>query len=407
MKIVKDNLIALGVLPKNAQGEEEIEKAVKRFQEDYSICNPKNKLHNYNSFKLEVTKNKGTIERHTLLAMDEALKNQWKYNGLLHESWSNNETLNKIAKGTAKAPEKNCYKSGDKDENVRLIQNNLKAFGLLSDVNPTTTFFGDKTRQAVKIFQLSYELPEGKEPIHDAIKKPLKKHIEFGAVDCQTLLAMDEALVNGWSAKLKLSFPMDFIPPKSYKERPRSFGAWRLGDRLHAGCDLYAPMDTPVYAIADGTIVAYQEFGAIKAKNKGSVVYQIVVDHGYFIANYRELSPASDVDIAVAGVDLTDCETMKKNRKGKGMADGLKIGSKVKAGQHIGYVGLLLYINTNEGKIYDEASMLHLEIYRDTNKPHEVMNAYLNISKYGRRSDLLDPTDFLDLARLSLPQKDK
>jgi murein DD-endopeptidase MepM/ murein hydrolase activator NlpD len=120
--------------------------------------------------------------------------------------------------------------------------------------------------------------------------------------------------------------------------------------RKHAGCDLYAAPGTEVLAVEDGTVVRgpYLFY---------DVVYAIEVQYTSGLFRYGEISHA---------------------------VDGLKPGSPVKAGQVIGYVGKMQTVS---------ASMLHLEMYTGkatgplTSREHQ---------PYLRRSDLVDPTSFLD-----------
>lgn len=150
-------------------------------------------------------------------------------------------------------------------------------------------------------------------------------------------------------------FPLKFRPKESYHERPRKFGAPRSnGTRKHAGCDLYAPVGTPVFSVADGTIISIYEFYLS--------TWAIEVDHGDFIVRYGEVR--------------------------KNMPVGIRAGARISAGRLIGEVGLLSGL---------KVSMVHFEMYDGTatgpltqrsNKP------------YQRRKDLIDPTSYLDAAQL-------
>ncbi len=165
--------------------------------------------------------------------------------------------------------------------------------------------------------------------------------------------------------KGKWMFPLDHVPAESYKIRPRSFGSPRNGGkRKHAGCDLYAPVGTKIYAMADGIIKFHTPFY--------NETNQITIEHADYVIRYGEVKP-----------------------HGLGLAEGLVVGSKVKQGEHIGYVGKLKF---NNGR---SMSMLHLEMYDKSasgpltdraNKP------------YQRRKDLIDPTAFLDIAKNNLPK---
>src|SRR5215204_388974 len=103
-----------------------------------------------------------------------------------------------------------------------------------------------------------------------------------------------------------MRFPLSFVPNETWRNGKRSYGASR-GKRLHAGCDLYAPIGTPVHAVADDTV---KEFGLFYLGT-----YALVVDHGSFVVRYGGIRD----DIA-------------KN---------LGVGAKVKEGQMIGRVSKL------------------------------------------------------------------
>lgn len=150
-----------------------------------------------------------------------------------------------------------------------------------------------------------------------------------------------------------LKFPLSERPTQSYKVSPRAFGSTRTATRKHAGCDLIADAGTPIYAMSSGVITHHGEF------YYGS--WELVVDHGSFVARYGEVSDT--------------------------LADGLGVGSQVTRGQHIGNVGV---VNLPSGK---KLSMLHLEMYRGSASGSLTNRTNL---PYQRRSDLLDPTTYLD-----------
>lgn len=156
-----------------------------------------------------------------------------------------------------------------------------------------------------------------------------------------------------------MSFPLAQVPKLDYhpsKQHRRWFGAGRDG-RLHAACDLIAPQGTPIYAIADGVVTRGK-------KDFFHGTYSIEVTHERgLIARYCEIA-----DVAA----------------------GIVKGSQVKQGQAIAYVG----------KMHVD-SMLHFELYAGT--------AAGNLSRgnsppYNRRSDLIDPTPYLDQAIKKLPK---
>ncbi|OAN18156.1 hypothetical protein A3K86_04450 [Photobacterium jeanii] len=155
-----------------------------------------------------------------------------------------------------------------------------------------------------------------------------------------------------------LQFPLSFIPKESYKVHPRHFGSNRSGGkRKHAGCDLYAPEGTPIYAMADGVIIKFSYF------YYGT--YELVVKHGTGVIRYGEVA------------------TVLPNK--------LKVGSKVKKGDQIANVGLLHFPSGNT------MSMLHLEMYSGK-ETGNLTDKSAGANKYMRRADLIDPTTYLDRA---------
>lgn len=151
-------------------------------------------------------------------------------------------------------------------------------------------------------------------------------------------------------------FPLSQYPLASYKIEGREFGASRAGGRKHAANDLLEYAGQAVFAVTDGEIIDYYYFY--------SGTYAIVVDHGAYVVRYGEV---------------------------KGMASGLKVGSKVKAGDVIGSVG----------KLYSGYSMLHFEKYTGS------LTGNLTVRSnypYQRRNDLVRPTEFLDKLLGSYPR---
>lgn len=151
------------------------------------------------------------------------------------------------------------------------------------------------------------------------------------------------------------TFPLPFRPKESYHERPRAFGCPRDGGkRKHAGCDLYAPVGTPVYAIANGVVV-------------------------------RELYPFYDGVYAVE-IAHPDIGTV---RYGEIKQDSITTSfARVIEGEIIGYVGKMRTI---------QQSMLHFELFDGDGKGNLTQR---DKPPYSRRSDLRDPTALLDSLQL-------
>lgn len=158
-----------------------------------------------------------------------------------------------------------------------------------------------------------------------------------------------------------MAFPLTFVPKESWHVRPRSFGAPRDGGRRkHAGCDLYAPVGTPIFAVADGTVTQFREFYL--------GTFALVVDHGDLIVRYGEVQ--------------------------KGLAKGVKVGGKVKKGQRIASVGKLTGL---------DISMIHFEMFTGKGRGELTQPR----GKFRRRSDLMNPTEQLDTwAKEPLPKEE-
>jgi len=160
---------------------------------------------------------------------------------------------------------------------------------------------------------------------------------------------LDAVIDLGSSAR----FPLEFRPAESYREGMRRFGARRSGGRKHAGCDLYAPLGTPIFAMDSGVVVQdlYHFYLG---------TFALEIQHPGFVARYGEIT-------------------------GK-VPDGLRRGATVRRGDLLGSVGRL------EGL---DMTMLHLELYAGSGSGPLTVRANI---PFQRRSDLVDPTPVLDAA---------
>jgi murein DD-endopeptidase MepM/ murein hydrolase activator NlpD len=145
-------------------------------------------------------------------------------------------------------------------------------------------------------------------------------------------------------------FPIPYVPALDYRG-PRGWNADRSGVAKqlnvpggvlkHAACDLIAPPGTPVLAVADGFVRdAPYPFYPTEGPQ---ITYAFSIQHRGFVARYCEIARKVEV----------------------------KVGDFVLEGQVIAYVG--------DQPGHD---MLHLELFF-------------------RRSDVMDPTPYLDLWRHS------
>jgi murein DD-endopeptidase MepM/ murein hydrolase activator NlpD len=218
---------------------------------------------------------------------------------------------------------------------------------------------GPQTIQAIRLFQqqiVKSIIPDGRVDPNGLTFRELGQ-TDNGGTHISVTSAANIAVVGAG----KLRFPLRKRPSLDYHKGPkggaRYFGANRKthsgGFRAHAGIDLIAPKGTEILAIADGEIIQDMYHFYLGT-------YALEVRHdGGFVVRYGEIM---------------------------GVASGVKKGSKVKRGQVIAYVGLL-----SSG-----SSMLHFEMYSGT------ANGSLSATNkpYYRRSDLIDPTSYIDAATL-------
>ena len=150
-------------------------------------------------------------------------------------------------------------------------------------------------------------------------------------------------------------FPILFKPINDYHTGTGKFSAYReRGNRKHAGVDLYTPLCTPIFAVADGTVIADQYYFLAGTE-------AIEIDHEYFIIRYAEVDSSATL---------------------------VSMGQTVKAGQQIGWVGDLVRSGYSQ-------NMLHLEKYSGTLEGS--LSGYQYNNDFNRRPDLLDPTPSIDI----------
>ena len=150
-------------------------------------------------------------------------------------------------------------------------------------------------------------------------------------------------------------YPLTIRATADFHTGYRFFGSRRdHGARKHAGIDLYAPVGTPVRAMADGVVIAVYAFYA--------GTHAVEIRHSKHIVRYGEVRSNS---IKV------------------------KPGDKVVRGQIIAGVGKLHGIKN---------SMLHLEMYSNINDTSSLTVKGSKGGIYKRRNDLINPTPFIEKA---------
>ncbi|MDR2207604.1 MAG: peptidoglycan DD-metalloendopeptidase family protein [Azoarcus sp.] len=214
---------------------------------------------------------------------------------------------------------------------------------------------GPKTIAAIEKFQAHFmRSPDGLIEANGVTWKKLTGEVPMGAAL--------PAQAAGTGTIPDFSFPLAFRPSKSWRDYGLNFGAPRGPGRRHAGCDLYAPTGTPIYAVADGVLhrppYNFKVFTADQ-------VQAIEVRHGNLIVRYTEIKPNSFTGI-------------------------------IKKGQKIAEVGRMV---SPTGAVYE---MLHIEIYTNANSFAALTDK--NRPPYRRRADVTDPAPYLDVWVNNLPQ---
>jgi len=181
-------------------------------------------------------------------------------------------------------------------------------------------------------------------------------------------------------------FPLAMLPTESYRTGMKQFG-WGRGKvknkykRVHAGCDLYCPNRTPVFAVADGEVVR-------KPKPFYGGAYDLLVFH-----------PSLGLTVRYAEI--------KKPRLAKG--------STVLAGQRIGAVTRCRFWEEDTEEWRYLRPMLHLEVYEgglgnpkgDKKLPVIGNPKAKNLGQLlstRRHNNLKNPTSYLDRWRSLLPK---
>ena len=162
--------------------------------------------------------------------------------------------------------------------------------------------------------------------------------------------APTHAAPTGVAAPTDFCFPLA-TRPVDWRGGYRFFGANRPAGRKHAGCDLYAPLNTPIYAIADGVLIRdpYPFYLGTDA---------VEVRHGSLLIRYGEI---------VAG----SCK--------------LGAGQTVQRGQLFARMGQCHGISQ---------PMLHFELYTNGRDSSSLWGKKL--PPYMRRDDVTDPAPYLD-----------
>jgi len=178
-----------------------------------------------------------------------------------------------------------------------------------------------------------------------------KSKCKFVRPDAPVNLPTDTQITGLDDAKC-CEFPTVQTPTHSYTSGMRRFNARRGGGkRSHAACDLYRFKDEPILSIAPGTVVRDRYYFY-----QGTYALE-VVHSGGFIARYGEITGKS--------------------------VDGVVKGGKVKMGSRLGYMGK---VNSNCCR-----PMLHFELFKGDKKGALSTSG----NKFKRRSDLMDPTSYL------------
>lgn len=227
----------------------------------------------------------------------------------------------------------------------------IKVFQTFGSVISKKKVINNKTYTFVKV-----EFPEREENdqvtgwIAASYIKPRSKCDSLPAVEDDIL--GDDTQVSGLDDPNCCKFPTVEKVTHRFNEGMRRFKAGRSGGkRLHAACDLYRYQDEPIMSVAPGKVIR-----PIYYFYQGTYALE-VVHSGGFVVRYGEITG--------------------------NLPSGIAQGKEVNKGQRIAYMGK---VNSNCCR-----PMLHFELYSGEG------SGALSVSGNGfnRRSDLMDPTDYL------------
>jgi murein DD-endopeptidase MepM/ murein hydrolase activator NlpD len=258
---------------------------------------------------------------------------------------------------------------GSSGAEVRQVQEMLNLAGSRPHL-PTTGVFGELTEQSVRHFQSSHALGvDGRvgRQTFDALVRAVRSKTTLQAIATtpsgsggtapHAPAPAHDAPPVATTGAGEFCFPLDHVPSPSWKTGARYFGAPRDGGRrLHAGCDLLGPKGTTIYAVADGTLVRPPYYFY-------TGTYAVEIRHHGFIVRYGEILGGSYIG-----------------------------GHTVRKGQPICQIG----------RLDSGSSMLHFEMYS-----HGASDAPLTTGSgpYKRRSDLINPSPYLDEWMKNLPRR--
>ena len=358
VKKLQGDLITTAFLPDESDDGffgDQTDKAVREFQ-DYAIKpvrmkRSEGKAESADS-TLDLESPDGIVEKKTCDELDKWLQNGWikPIPTLRHGEYDDTGVDNGKGKRGA----------DDHHEGAPVVevQNNLQKVGVYTDGAVDGWFF-DKMLCSVKDFQSAAAdatfVVDGQLTQFDQKLTGYQKGEMCAATQEYLKMVVDKG---GKVPPKPAIFPLKFRPLEGYHGGARNFGADRDNGRKHAGCDLIAPIGTEIMAVKDGkiTLGPYEFAGQ---------TFAMEVDHGDFMVRYTEIQDAFPA--------------------------GIKVGATIQQGQVIAYVGAF---HAKNGKI---KHMLHFEMY--SKKATGGLTRRDN-PPYQRRSDLVNPTEFLDNAEL-------
>ena len=179
-------------------------------------------------------------------------------------------------------------------------------------------------------------------------------------------------------------FPLDVkVPAYDVTSGQRQFG-WNRGGRLHAGCDLYAPLGTLVRAIADGEVV-YTSTNFTEAKGGQPATGAIAVYHPGLevVVRYAEILVPSEYDDHQTALRKGYAAAALELPEGAVVAPKWTKGDAVEEGDVLGALGQVANVRN---------PMLHFELFGSAARD----GVFRGKGVYSRVDSLLDPTDFLE-----------